>query len=150
MTKAKNNPEEIPEEKTTPEVNEFERLLQEAEAKVGEMLAGAEERAKEIIEEAQRQVGDVEETKPNGPTDAEVKRSKEKVPVELFKDTNLYKDDVYVAVNGENIKIQRGKAVEIDKKFAEVLDNSRRQDAAAADLNEELGNDFEQKSTALE
>lgn len=37
----------------------------------------------------------------------------------------------YVAVNGENMLIQTGKAVEVPIKFAEVIEASQRQDAAA-------------------
>lgn len=43
------------------------------------------------------------------------------------------KDDTerYVAVNGENMLIQTGKAVEVPLRFAEVIENSQRQDSAA-------------------
>ena len=37
----------------------------------------------------------------------------------------------YVAVNGENMLIQTGKAVEVPLRFAEVIENSQRQDNAA-------------------
>ena len=52
----------------------------------------------------------------------------EKVPIELFKDNGKYKDDVFVAVNGENCVIKRGERVQIKRKFAEVLDHSEHQD----------------------
>lgn len=52
----------------------------------------------------------------------------EYVEVKLFKDNDKYKDDVYVAVNGENCVIKRGERVKIKRKFAEVLDNSEHQD----------------------
>ncbi|MGF6376853.1 cell division septum initiation protein DivIVA [Clostridiales Family XIII bacterium PM5-7] len=143
---------------TTTEANTaFEKMLEEAQAKVGEMLTNAEEKAKEIVEDAQKIADELMATadagvvqSAEGPSKKEIAEAGKKVSVELFKDTNLYRDDVYVAVNGENIKIQRGKQVEIDQKFKEVLDNSRRQDAASANLNEQLKDDFEQKSTALE
>lgn len=45
----------------------------------------------------------------------------ELVTVQLFKDSNKYKDDVTLHVNGQNVVIQRGKPVQIKKKFAEVL-----------------------------
>lgn len=43
------------------------------------------------------------------------------------------KDDTerYVAVNGENMLIQTGKSVEVPLRFAEAIENSQRQDAAA-------------------
>ncbi|MBQ2730158.1 MAG: hypothetical protein IJF69_05235 [Clostridia bacterium] len=37
----------------------------------------------------------------------------------------------YVSVNGENMLIQTGKAVEVPTRFAEVIENSQRQDSAA-------------------
>ena len=50
------------------------------------------------------------------------------VPIPLFKDNEKYKDDVFVAVNGENCVIKRGERVQIKRKFAEVLDHSEHQD----------------------
>lgn len=60
----------------------------------------------------------------------------ELVEVQLFKDNNKYKDDVFVSVNGENVVIKRGEKVKIKRKFAEVLENQNRQDYAAAKLIE--------------
>lgn len=37
----------------------------------------------------------------------------------------------YVAVNGENMLIQTGRAVEVPLRFAEVIENSQRQDSFA-------------------
>ena len=42
-----------------------------------------------------------------------------------------YDNERYVAVNGDNMLIQTGKAVEIPAKFAEVINASIRQDEAA-------------------
>lgn len=58
----------------------------------------------------------------------------ELVSVRLFKDNEHYKDDVFVAVNGESILIKRGETVSIKRKFADVLEQSMAQDAASADL----------------
>lgn len=38
---------------------------------------------------------------------------------------------IFVAVNGENIRIRRGVSVKIKRKFKEVLDNASEQEAAA-------------------
>lgn len=38
---------------------------------------------------------------------------------------------IYVAVNGENIRIKRGVQVKIKRKFKEVLDNADKQEMAA-------------------
>ncbi|MBR5447604.1 MAG: hypothetical protein IKV40_04190 [Clostridia bacterium] len=37
----------------------------------------------------------------------------------------------YVAVNGENMLVQTGRAVDVPLRFAEVIENSQRQDSAA-------------------
>lgn len=37
----------------------------------------------------------------------------------------------FVAVNGENMLIQTGRAVDVPSRFAEVIENSQRQDSAA-------------------
>ena len=58
----------------------------------------------------------------------------EYVPVRLFKDNEKYSDDVFVAVNGEGCLIRRGETVMIKRKFAEVLEQSDRQDLYAAGL----------------
>lgn len=58
----------------------------------------------------------------------------ELVPVKLFKDGEKYKDDVFVAVNGEHCKIQRGKTVMIKRKFARVLEQSHLQDTATEEM----------------
>lgn len=63
-------------------------------------------------------------------------RSEEYVEIKLFKDNDKYKDDVFVAVNGENCVIKRGERVRIKRKFAEVLDHSEHQDYETSKLIE--------------
>jgi len=67
----------------------------------------------------------------------------------LFKDGKDYKDDVFVAVNGENCRIQRGKPVRIKRKFALVLDQGREQDVLAAENAEKQQQDYAQQARAL-
>ncbi len=136
----------------TPEMEAAaEKVLKDVEAKAAEIIKAAEAKATEIMAGAKEAVTQVApKALFAGPSEEELARAREKVPVELFKDNNLYKDDVYVAVNGENIKIKRGVPVEIDRMFAEVLDNSRRQDSASADLNEKLQDEFANKSRDLQ
>ena len=55
----------------------------------------------------------------------------EKVPVELYKDGNKYKDDLVVTCNGVSIKIPRGKQVMIPRKYKMVIDDASRQNAAS-------------------
>lgn len=61
----------------------------------------------------------------------------ELVSVRMIKDNGKYKDDVFVAVNGESIQIQRGKTVSIKRKFADVLENSEIQAVTAAQIMEQ-------------
>ncbi len=58
----------------------------------------------------------------------------EYVDVKLFKDSDRYSDDVYVAVNGQNCLIKRGEWVKIKRKFAMVLDQSEIQDMKTSEL----------------
>ena len=60
----------------------------------------------------------------------------EYISVKLFKDNDRYKDDVYVAVNGQNCVIKRGEWVRIKRKFALVLDSSEIQDMKTAEFIE--------------
>ena len=46
----------------------------------------------------------------------------------------------YVAVNGENMLIQTGVTVEVPERFAEVLENSQKQDSASREFIEAFAN----------
>lgn len=59
---------------------------------------------------------------------------KKLVAIQLFKDSEKYKDDVFVAVNGKTWQIKRGERVEVPEDVAEVLERSMKQDAKTADL----------------
>lgn len=67
----------------------------------------------------------------------------ELVTVQLFKDNGKYSEDLFVAVNGERILIQRGVPVQIKRKFAEVIENSQRQDQQTDALIQRLQDDYE-------
>ena len=69
----------------------------------------------------------------------------EYVSVQLFKDGKDYKDDVYVSVNGENCRIQRGVPVKIKRKFALVLEQSQAQDIHAAEFAEARQSEYNQQ-----
>ena len=73
----------------------------------------------------------------------------EEVEIQLFKDSGKYKDDVYVAVNGKNCLIQRGKPVKVKRKFAEVLRQSLEQDNETADMIKELESEYEKRTREL-
>ena len=60
----------------------------------------------------------------------------EPVKIRLFRDNDRYRDRVYVAVNGRNCLIERGKWITVKRKFALVLDQSEILDMCAATLAE--------------
>ncbi|PWL46852.1 MAG: hypothetical protein DBY45_01835 [Clostridiales bacterium] len=72
----------------------------------------------------------------------------ELVTIRLFKDGEKYKDDVFVAVNGESVQIKRGETVRIKKKFADVLEQSMVQDTATANLIERESSRYEAEAKA--
>ena len=67
---------------------------------------------------------------------------KKMVKVKLFKDNHDYREDVFVAVNGERYLIQRGVEVEVPDYIAEVLEHSAQQDARTAELIEKIEADY--------
>ncbi|MBQ3022744.1 MAG: hypothetical protein IJD91_05450 [Clostridia bacterium] len=64
------------------------------------------------------------------------------VEIELFRDNKDYKDNVFVAVNGESCVIARGKKVKVKKKFADVIYQSMRQDIKTARLMDNKSDEF--------
>mgnify|MGYP006923195597 CR=1 FL=1 len=73
----------------------------------------------------------------------------EYVSVKLFRDNDRYRDDVYVAVNGQNCVIKRGEWVKIKRKFALVLDQSEIQDLKTADMLEAEQERFREAEASL-
>ncbi len=107
--------------------------IEEVQAQIAQMLADAEAakaEAMKLVEEARKAAGAksaAEEEKAKKAAE-HAAYMEEYVEVKLFKDNDKYKDDVFVAVNGENCVIKRGERVKIKRKFAEVLDHSEHQD----------------------
>lgn len=116
--------------------------LADVAKQVEEILAKAKAEAEKIVADAKASVNG-ELTKEQKETLAKEKAYyNEFVEVKLFKDNNKYKDDVYVAVNGENRVIKRGERVQVERKFAEVLDNSDLQDYETSKLIEKKSSEF--------
>lgn len=116
--------------------------LADVKSQVEELLAKAREEAARIVAEAKATVGG-ELTQEQKKANAERKDYwNETVEVKLFKDNNKYKDDVFVAVNGENCVIKRGERVQVKRKFAKVLDLSDMQDYETSMLIEKKSNEF--------
>lgn len=121
--------------------------LADVTKQVEEMLAEAKkakEEAEKFLAEAKASIG--------GELTEEQKKAKEEsdaywneyVEIELFKDNNKYKDDVPVGVNGEICLVKRGEKVKIKRKFAAVLENSKRQDIATSEFMEQKAKEFEE------
>lgn len=119
-------------------------------AEVAAMLAQAREEAARIVAEARQAAGvkipDPDEIKRK---EAARARGEELVEVKLFRDNGKYKDDVFVSCNGETIAIKRGEKVKIKRKFAEILENSQRQDMETARLVEKKSKEWEAASQNL-
>ena len=111
---------------------ETEINLADVQAEIAKMLEDAKAEAAKIVAEAKgNTVADEAKAKRIAADNA---RGEELVEVKLFKDTGKYKDDVFVGCNGETIAIKRGERVAIKRKFAEILDNSERQDYETAEM----------------
>ena len=70
----------------------------------------------------------------------------EYVAVKLFRDNDRYKDDVYVAVNGQNCVVRRGEWVRIKRKFAFLIEQSEIQEMKAAEVLQSAKERYAQES----
>lgn len=118
---------------------EAEQIIAQAKAEAAKILADAK---------AQADAAQVAQAKAPAPSPAK-SRAEELVPVRLFKDNDKYKDDVFLAVNGERVQIRRGEVVYIKRKYAEVLEQSMRQDTATANMIEQKSAEYEARAKAL-
>lgn len=122
---------------TADAAREAEEIIAQARAEADKILADAKAAA----------VAQAEAPAPS-PAPA-ASRDEELVPIRLFKDNERYKDDVFVAVNGERVQIRRGETVRIKRKFAQVLEQSMRQDTDTARLMEQKAAEYEANAKAL-
>ena len=125
--------------------------LEAIKAQIAKMLADAKAEAEAIINNAKDQANAAAIGKPAMSEEAKKADEywNEEVEIQLFKDGGKYKDDVYVAVNGQNCLIQRGKPVRVKRKFAEVLRLSLEQDNETADMIRELSSGYEERADKL-
>ncbi len=134
---------------TTPEITETGAeiavdMRSEAEAEAEKILADARAEAESIISAAQKKAKEAA-AEPKAPA---VPPGEELVSIRLFKDNDKYKDDVFVAVNGERVQIRRGESVMIKRKFADVLEQSMKQDMATAGLIERESSRYDEEAKA--
>lgn len=127
-----------------------ELSLSDVQAQVAAMLDKAREEAAKIVADAQAQAKGEMSASASQERRKQRDYMEELVEVKLFKDNGKYKDPVFVSVNGENCVIQRGERVKIKRKFAEVLDNSDRQDYETARLIERRSAEFDKMSKTIE
>ena len=144
MAKNENKIEKQEEQVMSPE-------LEAMKAQIAQMIADAKAEAEAIIENAKEQAKAVAEGKKVMSEEAKKAEDywNEEVEIQLFKDSGKYKDDVYVAVNGQNCLIQRGKPVKVKRKFAEVLRQSLEQDNETADMIKELESEYAKRTREL-
>lgn len=101
---------------------------------------------KKKTDEVEKEVVEVEKVAKKVKTPEEY--LEEKVPVMLYKDGEKYKDDVVLAINGEKIQIQRGVTVYIKRKYMSLLENQYRQQMVAANLQDQLAEEFANSTKA--
>lgn len=131
MAEAKTK-KDVQEETVTPQVDpaaEAEAILEEARRQAAEIVAAAQQEAQTVQAPAQQ-----------GESDDDL------VTIQLFRDNDKYKNDVFVAINGQSCLIQRGKPVQVKRKFARVLEQSMSQDIAASELMDQEEKEFERQS----
>ena len=139
-------------EKKKTESVETPLTMEAVKAEVAAIIAAAQQEADRIIAEAKQSANakPVNSSMSSEELAAYNAYMNEYVEVELFKDNGQYKDDVFVAVNGENCVIKRGERVQIKRKFAEVLENSAKQRKEAARFSESKSAEWEKKSKAIQ
>ena len=129
---------------------QMQAMMEQAKAEADKLLYEAKKSADAILAAAGAKQAAEEEAEAKKAEEAKAHEAwlNEKVKVKLFKDNGKYKDDVFVAVNGENRVIKRGVEVEIERKFAMVLDQSDRQDYETSMLIEEKSSEFARETEA--
>ena len=115
------------------------------------MLEAARQEAAKIVEQAKQAAETGTVNSPMSPEELKAYNAymNEYVEVELFRDNDKYKDDVFVGVNGENCIIKRGERVKIKRKFAQVLEHSMAQKKEAAKYMESRSDAWEKARAAL-
>lgn len=131
------------EETKAPEGNQEQTLsLADVQAAIAKMMEEAQAKADAIVSEAEARVkayattdDEAEKKRAKAQAKAEnVARGEELLRIKLFKDATTYKDDKFVACNGDSCLIKRGVYVDVKRKFVEILDNSEIQDCLTNEM----------------
>lgn len=114
---------------------------------LAQMMSGM----KDELDSLKKENAELKNKRPDAPNPIPVlnPEMEELIPIQLFKDKNKYKDDVFIAINGQRVQVQRGVTVMLPKKYAMVLQRSVVQDAETADLIESETSEWERKSKLL-
>ena len=127
---------DVKDDNTNLDVKDDNTNLADVEAQVKKMLEDAKAEAEKIVANAKSSVAGEMTEEQKRKAEEEKAYYNEEVEIELFKDSDKYKDDVFVAVNGVGCLIPRGKKVRVKRKYALALENSFNQDKKASDLIE--------------
>jgi len=119
-----------------------EEILEKAQMSAEEIVNNAVAKAEEIISRAQKKVVPQGAQAPAEPDDGEEE-------VEIRLPLKKGESDLFVAVNGVGIQIQRGKPVKVKKKFAQAIENSVQQDEETMIMVNGLVADYESKRDEL-
>lgn len=114
-----------------------------AEQEAAEIIAKAKAQAAGIIDEAEKTAAETANAS------AEADSAPKTVRMRLFKDNGKYKDDLFVAVNGKAVKIQRGVDVDIPIEYIEVIESSLKQDGETAELIERESGTYKKISASM-
>lgn len=79
-----------------------------------------------------------------------IARMNETVTIELFKDTDRYKYDVVVRVDGKRYQLKRGIPIQVPRKVYDVVKQQLMQDQATAQLIESKESEFDKIAKVLE
>lgn len=120
-------------------------MLAKAQQSADEIVKSAEAKAEKILEQAQAKATG----KPIIPDSVKKIMAEDEELVEVRISKERGKGDVFVAVNGTGIQIQRGVPVKIKRKYAKVIWNSMQQDEDTIDLIEGLTSDWNNKVDKL-
>lgn len=110
--------------------------LADVQAQIAQMLEQAKADAAKIVADAKASVdGEMTEEQKKA-AEEEKAYYNEMVEIELFKDSDKYKNDLFVSVNGVGMMIPRGEKVKIKRKYALVIEDSLKQGKKAVDFME--------------
>ena len=139
---------------TAPEAMTPEEIIAQAQAEAEAIRAAALNEASDIRQQAEEEADGIrKEARDAASADdaAQEQAAKpapkhdegeEYVEVELFRDSDRYKDDVLVCVNGESCLIQRGVRTKIKRKFYWAIQNQMRLDKATSIMLSKMHDDF--------